>query len=70
MKPAALRERRDRVPFRAFVIELMSGTRLTVRHPENIMITKHLGVVRTAGDDAVLFTPQEVAAVFPIRNGR
>ena len=70
VKAKDIQRKRDRTPFRPFILELTSGTRITVRHPENILVGKDLGAVRVRNGDVVLFTPQEVAAIYPAKNGR
>jgi hypothetical protein len=52
------------------VLELTSGARRAVTHQENILVGKDLGAIRTAHDEVILFTPQEVCAVYDLRNGR
>ena len=60
----------DRRPFRPIDLELVSGTRIPVRHPEEIGFALDiLGAVRKRDGDAVVFGPQDVAAVHFRRNG-
>lgn len=69
MRQQQIRKYRDRAPFRAFDLELTSGTRLRVTHPENMVLAKDIGFVRTPDDEGVVFTPEEVCAVRFARRG-
>lgn len=69
MKPGDIRRHRNRTPFRPFVIELTSGTRLKVSHPDILMVGKHLAAMRRADDELIMFTPEEVCAIFDVKNG-
>ncbi len=60
----------DHRPFRPIELELVSGTRIPVRHPEEIAFAFDiLGAVKLKNGDAVAFGPQDVAAVHFRRNG-
>lgn len=59
-------------PFRPVEIELVSGTKVVIRHPEGILITSHtIAWVNPVKDDIVMTTPEAIAAIRRSRgNGR
>ncbi len=71
MDLAKLKHIADRRPFQAFEIELVSGTRIPVRHPEEIGFALDiLAAVRLKDGNATMFGPGDVAAVHIRKNGR
>lgn len=71
MRAEDIRRVQATVPFKPFLIELSSGTRLPVRHPETLAVTENMGAVATLdGKDLVLFAPQQVCAIHPYEDGR
>lgn len=70
MKVEHLRRFREHKPFEPFAIELRSGSRIPVHHPENVVIAENAAFVRLKNGKGVLFFPEEVGAVYPIENGR
>jgi hypothetical protein len=70
VKASIIRARRNKTPFKPFVLELTGGARIAVTHQENILVGKDLGAVRKPNDQVILFTPHEVCALYDLRNGR
>ena len=56
----SLRELTHRTPFRPFVVELVSGTRFTVDHPEAVVFRSGVGVYLAPDGAPTLFDHQGV----------
>jgi hypothetical protein len=64
MNEQALRELLDRCPFQPLEIELSSGERHVVRHPENVMLTRtRLVLVNPIVDSVVVVTLLHITRV-------
>lgn len=57
---ATLRSLTGRAPFRPFVIELVSGTRIVVTHPEAVMYQGGTAVYLSRGDGLSIFDHEGV----------
>jgi hypothetical protein len=58
-----LRAFQRRTPFRPFTVELVSGTRFQVDHPEALVLRDGVAVFVAAGGVPILFDHQSVSQV-------
>ncbi len=70
MRLSGFLEKLHAEPFRPFVVELDSGRRVKILHPEDVVVREALIIVFSGGELAAMFETVAISAILPFRRNK